>query len=164
MAETMFAPDYLAPPGDTLQEALEERSMTQAELARRMGRPKKTINGIIHGSIQITPETALALERVLDIAASFWLNLENQYREALARLADDQHLREHVGWLKRFPLKEMIKRGWLEKAPDALQQLRVLLRFFGVATPQQWDVLYQDDLIAYRKARTISSNTDTSFR
>lgn len=85
-----FVPDYAIPPGDTLAEVLEDRGMTQAELAKLMGRPRKTINEIIKGKAAITPETALQLERVLDIPASFWCSLEMNYRLDLARIASAQ--------------------------------------------------------------------------
>ena len=60
-----IAREVISCPGDTLAEHIEYTGMTQAELAERMGRPKKTINEIIQGKAQITPETALQLERVL---------------------------------------------------------------------------------------------------
>ena len=78
--QNQYTPDYVSPPGETLQEVLEERGMSQAELAERTGRPKKTINEIINGKAAITPETALQLERVLGIPASFWNNRERRYR------------------------------------------------------------------------------------
>ncbi len=37
-------------------------------------------------------ETALQLEQVLHIPASFWLKLEQDYRESLAHLAEEQRL------------------------------------------------------------------------
>lgn len=54
-----YHPDTISPPSETLEELLEEREMTQAELAERTGRPTKTINEIIQGKQAITPETAL---------------------------------------------------------------------------------------------------------
>ena len=39
--KTEYNPDYVSPPGETLQEALDERGLSQAELAERTGRPKK---------------------------------------------------------------------------------------------------------------------------
>jgi len=60
--QNRYNPDYVYPPGDTLLEVLEERGMTQTELAERIGRPKKTINEIINGKAAITPETALQLD------------------------------------------------------------------------------------------------------
>jgi HTH-type transcriptional regulator/antitoxin HigA len=95
MASTVhneFHPDYASPPGDTLAETLETIGMSQAELARRMGRPVKTINEIIQAKAAITAETALQLEQVLHIPASFWLKMEQTYRETLARLAKEQSL------------------------------------------------------------------------
>ena len=79
--QNRYNPDYVSPPGDTLLEVLEDRGMTQAELAERTGRPKKTINEIIKGKAAITPETALQLELIFNIPASFWNNRERHYRE-----------------------------------------------------------------------------------
>lgn len=58
--------------------------MSQAELARRMGRPPGKINKIIQGKRGITAETALELESVLGLPASFWLNREQAYLSFLA--------------------------------------------------------------------------------
>jgi len=84
------------PEGVTLSETLEALGMSQADLAERTGRPKKTINEIVKGKAAITPETALQFERVLGIPASFWNNLERDYRETVARLEEHQRLQRHV--------------------------------------------------------------------
>lgn len=83
--DNQYTPDYVSPPGETLQEMLEERGMSQTELAIRTNIPIKTINEIINGKAAITPETALQFERVLGAAVSFWNNRERHYREALAQ-------------------------------------------------------------------------------
>jgi addiction module HigA family antidote len=90
-----FIPDYAIPPGETLLDTIKALGMPQAELAERTGSPKKTINKIIKGKAPITPDTALQLERVLGVsAAAFWNNLEKNYRETLARLAEQERLQE----------------------------------------------------------------------
>lgn len=104
---TSYNPGFVTPPGDTLAELLEERKMTQSELAQRMGRPIKTINGIIRGKKAITAETAVQLERVLGAPASFWLSREQRYQEYRARLAADDALRTQEAWLDHFPIKDM---------------------------------------------------------
>jgi len=43
-----YSPPDVSPPGDTLRELLEERGLSQADLAERMGRPKKTISEIVN--------------------------------------------------------------------------------------------------------------------
>lgn len=80
-----YMSDFITPPGETLLEMLEERSMSQAELAERTGRPKKTINEIIQGKTIITPDTSIQLERVLGVSSEFWINRESRYREYLAK-------------------------------------------------------------------------------
>jgi addiction module HigA family antidote len=79
-----YTPEEVSPPGETLVETLDAIGMRQSELARRAGRPLKTINEIVQGKAAITAETALHLECVLGVPASFWNNREAQYREALA--------------------------------------------------------------------------------
>lgn len=81
-----YNPDYVSPPGETLEELLAEKGMSQAELAKRTGRRTKTVNQIIKGIAPITPETAIQLERVLGAPASFWNNRERKYQEYLARM------------------------------------------------------------------------------
>ncbi|GAB4445837.1 MAG: ImmA/IrrE family metallo-endopeptidase [Chloroflexi bacterium OHK40] len=136
-----YRPDYVSPPGNTLEELLEERGISQAELAERTGRPKKTINEIIQGKTAITPETALQLERVLGTPASFWLKREQQYREFLARQNEDERLGRQVAWLQAVPWREMVRRGWIEPYDDQVDQLREVLQFFGIASPDQWEAV-----------------------
>jgi HTH-type transcriptional regulator/antitoxin HigA len=144
--------DMLSPPGDTLLEALEERGMTQKELAQRTGRPLKTINEIVRGKGAITIETALQFERVLGISARFWLTREQHYREALARKAETQRLNDQTGWLDKFPIQKMIKLGWIEKKGNKRDQLLEVLRFFGIATPNVWEDLWGETAIAFRRS------------
>ncbi len=153
-----YKPDYAVLPGDTLREALDSLSMTQRDLASRMGRPLKTINEIIKGKASITPDSALQLERILGIPASFWLNLERNYREVLARRKDEDRLRTEVAWIRQFPLRAMAKAGWVRSYKSKLEQAQELLQFFGVATPEQWRGLWTDVGVAYRKSAVFKSD------
>lgn len=74
------------PPEETLLETLECMNMPQKDFAVRVGMSVKTINEIIKGKEPITNDIALKFEAVLDIPASFWINLESNYRESLARI------------------------------------------------------------------------------
>src|SRR2546421_11715641 len=104
-----WARDWAVPPGEILEEALEERRMSQAELARRMNRPLKTINEIIKGKAAITPETALQLELAVGINARFWNNLERNFREHQARTSSRAALEADAAWANRFPLPALRK-------------------------------------------------------
>ena len=155
--EYTYKPDYAVPPGDSLVEILESVPMTQRELANRMGRPLKTINEIVKGKTAITADTALQLERVLGTPASFWINLERNYREVLARKKDEEHLKTQLAWLKQFPARAMVKLGWLT-ASGGLDQLQEFLRFFGVASPDQWRQRWTAEGVVYRKSMLFESD------
>ncbi len=91
MANLATAPplhsDAAIPPGEFLQEHLDDLGISQAEFARRLGRPRQVVNEIVRGKKAITAETALDLEAVLKTPAHIWLGLEQEYRLALARRA-----------------------------------------------------------------------------
>lgn len=153
-----YEPDFVGLPGDTILELLEERSMSQTELARRMDRPIKTINEIIHGKTALTPETALQLEKVLGTPAGVWNRLERHYREHLARQAEDEVFRAQQVWADNFPVREMQKLGWLPQNDNKGQWMLDLLHFFGVASPASWETMWADCLVNYRKSAAFASN------
>ena len=39
--QNQYMPDYVSPPGETLLETIEAIGMSQADLAERIGRPKR---------------------------------------------------------------------------------------------------------------------------
>jgi HTH-type transcriptional regulator / antitoxin HigA len=156
--QNQYQPDFVTPPGETLKEILEFTGMTQAELAERAGRPKKTINEIIKGRAAITPETALQLGRVLGVSADFWNSRETQYRESLARQADNGELRNQLNWVNQFPVKAMMQRGWITQREDPLDQLKELLAFFGINRPSQWEKVCGATSTSFRQSHKYESD------
>jgi len=149
---TAYFPDYAVPPGESLQEALDDRRMSQAELARRTNRPLKTINEIVNGKSGLTPETAIQLARVLDIPTSFWTNLERNYREDLARIGERKKLSASVKWIKRFPIKELIARNRLPNTNDKIDLVEGLLRFFAVGSIEAWERKWGHAAVAFKQS------------
>ncbi len=149
-----FAPSYAIPPGATLHEMLEHLGLSQAELAERTGRPKKTINEIVKGKAAITPDTALQFERVLGPPASFWNSLEQNYRSSKARIDERERLASHVSWIDKFPTKALMEQGWLSPSRDRIGLLQNLLQFFGVASPEAWTEVWRSpqQAVSFRQA------------
>jgi addiction module HigA family antidote len=154
--KNQYIPDDVSPPGETLEEVLESRGMSQSELAERTGRPKKTINEIIKGKAAITAETAIQLERVFGIPASFWIAREQNYREALARAKEGDALESQAEWLDNIPYRAMAKLGWVGEYKEKGAQLEEVLRFFGVASPSSWEGLW-NAAAAFRKSPSFQS-------
>jgi len=159
-ADYKYDPDYAVPPGETLLETIESLGMTQRELALRTGRPVKTINEIIKGKTAITPDTAIQFERVLGAPASFWNSFQRNYDEARARLAERRELERSLDSLKTSTIREVIKKGWVNKRADKIQQLREVLTFLGVASPGQWDEYLNRMRASFRKSSAFRSDPE----
>lgn len=74
-----FRPDWAVHPGEMLQEELDERGMTQDELAGATGYTPKHINQVCRGHVAISAACALRLERVLGTSPEVWLRLQNAW-------------------------------------------------------------------------------------
>ena len=78
--------DLLIHPGKTLKELLEERNMTQEELAIRTLYSPKHISEVVRGKKDISSEFASRLEYALSIPASFWMNLQGNYDKEIFKI------------------------------------------------------------------------------
>lgn len=160
-----YQPKDVSPPGDTLAELIDELGITQAELARRMGRPLNPVNEMILGAKEITEDTALELERVLGTPAIFWLAREAKYREFLARRRDANRMPDRMVWFESLPLKQLQEIGKLPsgRLTPAFKNTLVdaALRFFGVASPEGWQDQYGKVQAAFRRANP-TKQTDTA--
>jgi len=154
----LFEPDYAIHPGETLAETLEELGMSQAELAQRMGRPLQMISEIIQGKKAITAETALQMERATGVPADFWNSSQRNYEATLARLEEERGLAPDSSWLKQFPLKALIQKGWVPQFHSPAEQLRALLNFFGVAGIKEWKAIWTAPEVAYRKSSAFEAD------
>lgn len=119
------------PPGDFLREELEARGWTQTELAEIIGRPVRLINEIIAGKKTITPETAIQLGDSLGTGPELWMNLESQYQLSKVRSAGGSIARR-ADLYGQFPVREMIKRGWIESSKNIEVLEQQFLQFFGL--------------------------------
>jgi HTH-type transcriptional regulator/antitoxin HigA len=158
-----YRPETFTAPGEIIADLLEERGLSQKELARRMGRPQKTINEIIHGKAALTPETANQLELVLGTPASYWLTHEAHYRAYLARRHAEDEFAASYDWLDRMPLRELKEQGILPNLRNQGQNktalVRSLLQFFGVASPREWEQVYGEMRTAYRRSMPDQSDS-----
>src|SRR5262245_37609887 len=122
-----YKPDYAVPPGQTLQETIDEFGIDQRELALRTGLSAKHINLVIKGTAPITHDTAIRLERVTGIPARMWNNLEAKFREMEARRAERTRMEKDLNWLKTIPTKELILRGAIHATDDKVTMLQEVL-------------------------------------
>ena len=110
-------PAEVFPPGEFLREELEMRDWTQQEFANIIGRSNRLVNEVISGKRGITPETAKIFAAALGTSPHFWLNLVASYRLSKVGPTTDSISRA-AKLRERFPVREMIKRGWLEASEN----------------------------------------------
>jgi addiction module HigA family antidote len=61
-----------------LEEFLKPMSLTQGQLAKAMGVPRKHANELCNDRRAVTADTALILARVFGNSAEFWLNVQRR--------------------------------------------------------------------------------------
>jgi plasmid maintenance system antidote protein VapI len=145
-----FTPDWISPPGDTIEDLLEERGWSKAGFAERTGFSAKHVNELVKGRVPISADAAERLSLVLGSTPDFWLVRDAQYQAALERRRAIQSANEHAGWLAELPLAWMRKHEWVESSSSKGAQVLECLRFFGVASVDAWRAQYATPLTAFR--------------
>ena len=80
----LLSKKLLVLPGETIKEALEEKNITKEDFVIKSGYSIKYINKIINGKKNISKRFANVLENILNIDASFWLNLQSNYNKEVS--------------------------------------------------------------------------------
>lgn len=111
--------DLIIHPGETLKEILEERLISQKELALCTGVSSKHISSILSGKTDISISYAKKLEYALGIDAQFWINLQSNYdRESYEYKEANSISKDELNILKE--LKEVIvdfqNQGFLDRS------------------------------------------------
>jgi len=115
-------------PGYYIKEEMEERDWSQRDLAFILGVSEQAINPILNGKRGISPEMAKALGEGFDVPAEFFAKSQQAYDLAQARTPDASVALRRV-MQSTYPVREMIKRGWIEQSDATMLQIQ-LKRFF----------------------------------
>ena len=115
-------------PGEFIAQELEARGWLQRDLAYILGVPEGAVNLIITGKRGISPEMAKALGEAFDVSPMFFSNLQNAYEMSRAH-SPDPAIAKRALFQGAYPVREMIKRGWLADTDVPLLEGQ-LMRFF----------------------------------
>lgn len=125
-----YTPAEVFPPGEFLKDELEARGWSQADLAEILGRPPRLVSEIISGKRAISPETAQGLGDAFGGDPQYWLNLESVWQLWRAPRPDES-VAKRAKLYEMAPIKEMVRRHWIEPTNDASQLETRLREFFG---------------------------------
>lgn len=100
--------DLIIHPGETIADVLEDRGITQAELASRAGVSPAYVSNVIAGKKGISANFAMGLEYALGVPKSFWLNLQANYEAELLEVNEEQTITDEERKV-REDLKDIVK-------------------------------------------------------
>ena len=148
-----FSPDYIVPPGEPLLDLLDEREMTQTDLARRLGVSAKHVNQIVKGSAPMSADVALGLEKSSEDQCP-----SGPLAGALSSADGGPSPKQRTG--RRPRLGDAVPDQGTQSSqrdPQAGNRRissRAPASVSGIAHPDQW----VDPTIAYRKTRAFESD------
>ena len=122
-----FCPDWKSSPGDTIADVMEEKGLSEAALAIQLGQSADDVCALLEGRAAVSIEIARSLQRTLGGSVEFWMSRDFQYRREVDRASvDEKEL------LRKLPLGDMIRFGWISRAPRPSEELAACCQFFNV--------------------------------
>ena len=97
------------PPGEVLQEQLEELNMSASKLAAHLDVPTNRITEILNGERALSADTALRLSRFFGTTPEFWMALQSSYELRRAELEATRPLERVTPlWQLKSPQREYV--------------------------------------------------------
>ena len=153
-----YQPNWASAPGDTITDILREREISKEGFASSVGLSREEMNDLLQGRSTVTIGVARRLTVALGASVEFWMARDFQYRQDSRRLQEDEE-----SWLRKLPLGDMIKFGWLSPPPLPSEELAACLRFFGVSSVGEWRGNYSglQETAAFRSSPAFDSREES---
>jgi len=123
-----------------------------------MGMSNESVDDLLQGRLTITLSTARRLSAFLGASVEFWMARDFQYRQDSRRI----HA-EGQDWLRRLPLGDMVRFGWLQRPPAPSEELSKCLEFFAVNSVDEWRTNYAQviGMAAFRTSPSYDSRPES---
>jgi len=144
------------PPGDFIKEELEARGWTQHALAQILGRQTSVVSAVVNGKRAISLDIANELAAAFGTSPDYWMNLEKAY-QLFAKSRVEDSIARRAKLFQKAPLKEMIKRNWIEASEDWGVLEQRLLHFLEIGSLDE-----QPKLIPHAARKSTPYGTETS--
>lgn len=113
-ASTKYVPFEASHPGSLILDEIKFRGINQADLAVQMSVQKSLLNEIIKGKRALTADIALLLEKILEIPAQYWMNLQSQFELDLARI-NEKNIKKLANVEKWSIINQYVPISYLKK-------------------------------------------------
>lgn len=139
------------PPGSVIKAELDARGWSQRDLAFILDQTEQQVNPLLAGKRAITPDMARLLGDAFDVAPEFFSTLQSQYDLANAK-EPDPAVRVRAELQAKYPVREMLRRGWIVEGDASLLRLQIA-RFFEID---------QKSAVAFAAKKTSYSDVNPS--
>jgi HTH-type transcriptional regulator/antitoxin HigA len=119
------------PPGEFIKEELEARGWTQEDFAEILGRQPSVVSAIVNGKRAISLDVAKDLAAAFGTSPDVWMNLETSYQTFVKSDTEDAVSRR-AKLFQKAPVKDMIKRNWIEASNDWTVLEKQVCDFLGI--------------------------------
>ena len=134
--ESGLSRDFIIHPGETLLEIINEKKMSQKELAIRCGVSEKHISTVLNGKKNISADFAKKLEYALGIDTIFWMNLQNSYNNEIIKYEEIHNITdEEFSILKRLKdiLVDLKNDSFISSNLTCVDEVMELRRLFNIS-------------------------------
>lgn len=138
-------------PADIIRQEMKKRGWSQADLAFVLGVTSSSINPILSGKRGVSPDMSKALAGALDISPERFAVAQAAWELRQARDPDPGVI-ARARIQSEYPLREMMRRGWIKEDAAGVELETQLCRFFNV------DSLAEVPYLAHSAKRTEYSH------
>ncbi|MFZ2868699.1 ImmA/IrrE family metallo-endopeptidase [Zavarzinia sp.] len=137
-----FEPNWAVPPGVTISAILSSRAVSRESFAEAVGESVESVQRLLLGLRSVDEHLADRLARCLGPSSAFWLAREAQYRADFQRIQSTCVEIACEVWVKQFPVREMVKLGWIDDFQSTSEAAGECFKLFGVPDVAAWNVKY----------------------
>jgi HTH-type transcriptional regulator/antitoxin HigA len=123
----------LPSPAEIVRTAMEERGWSQSDLAYVLGVKSAAVNPILSGKRGISPEMSKALASAFNMPAESFALAQAEWELRHAR-DPDPAVTARARVQAEYPLREMMRRGWIKESTKSDELEAQLCRFFSVTS------------------------------
>ena len=156
--------ELIVHPGETIKELLNDKNMSQEELAIRTCYSAKHISEVLSGKKSISFKFANALEYVFGIPTEFWINLQGIYDKEILELEKLNNIKEEFIILDE--LKDIVKYcescNIITSGLNKSLQVLTMRKFFEVNDLTVISHLSFDQM-AFRASKKVKANTNVLY-
>jgi len=138
------------------------RDISTRDLADQLGLALSDTRALLLGDLEIDTGLAKKLAMTIGGSESFWRNRQMDFVHSLERCLERCAPKDLEGLVKKLPVKEMRKRGWLNPNVNKAAQA---LAFFDVRSPDAWLSRYEnrERAVAFRQSTAWDSDQAATF-